>query len=219
MAIEYAIDKDSIVKSIQRGLGRAVYSCIHSAPAGSGTVPRKYDPAKAKQLVKEAGKVGVKVNMLYNSNPQAKNTVVALQSMLAAVGIEIMPTPLQGAKFQETLFNPTPHGDLILGNLRGGAAEVLSSADENYGRGSVFFQSIKKPEGFQDLIEKAMLQSDRKQINDYLKKAEKLAYDDAMVIPVVQARFCALNHPYVKDAYWFWAGAPYPNLARTWLDK
>ena len=219
MALEYAIDKEAMVKSIQRGLGRAVYSCIHSAPAGSGTVPRKYDPAKAKQLVKEAGKIGVKVNILHQASPQASNAVVAIQSMLAEVGIQVMPQPQQGAKFHEILFQPTPHHDLIMGSLRGGAAEVLSSADENYGEGSVFFQSIKKPEGFQKNIELAMGGDNREEVNKFLRKAEKLAYDEAMVIPITQSRFCALSHPYVIDDYWFWAGAPYPNLSRTWLDK
>ena len=76
-----------------------------------------------------------------------------------------------------------------------------------------------KFEKFQDYITKAMSCENRDEINDFLRKAEKLAYDDAIVIPVTQSRFCALNQPYVKDAYWFWAGAPYPNLSRTWLDK
>jgi peptide/nickel transport system substrate-binding protein len=219
-AIEYAIDKEALVKAVSRGLGKAVYTCIHSAPEGSGTVPRKYDPVKAKALVKEAGYPdGVKVNILFQSNPQAKNTAVALQSMLKEAGIEVMPTPLEGAKYQEVLFQPTTHGDLIMGNLRGGAAEVLTSADENFGKGSVFFQSIAKPEGFQAAIEQAMQSDNREKINDLIKKAEKMAYDTAMIVPVTQAKFAALQQPYVKGANWFWAGSPYPYLSRTWLDK
>ena len=219
MALEYAIDKEALVEAIMRGLGRAVYSCIHSAPAGSGTVPRKYDPEKARALIKEAGKTGVKVKMSFASNPQNNNYAVAMQAMLAKVGIEIVVDPVQGAKYNEISYQPTPPGDLQFMGLRGGAAEILASADENLGKGAVFFPSIKKPEGFEDLIEQAMQSSDPKMTKDFLRKAEKLAYDDAMIVPFTQARFCALSHPYVIDDFWFWAGAPYPNLARTWLDK
>ncbi|MBW1764778.1 MAG: ABC transporter substrate-binding protein [Deltaproteobacteria bacterium] len=222
-AMEYAIDKEAIVKSVNRGMATPVYSVIHSinkiAP-GAGTTPRKYNPEKAKQLVKEAGHPnGLKVKMLYSANPVAKDTVIALQGYLGAIGIQIMPSPLVGAAFHEVLFKPTPHSDLILGNLRGGASEILTSASENFGRGSVFFQSVQKPDGFQDLIAEALSKETRKEIAETLFKAERLAYAYAMDVPLIQAKFAALMQPYVKNAYWFWGGRPYPNLQKTWLDK
>jgi peptide/nickel transport system substrate-binding protein len=223
MALEYAINKEAIVESVNRGMGRAVYTVLHSIdrfPPGPGTTPRKYDPAKAKQLMTEAGYPnGLKVKILYASNPNAKDAVVALQGMLSEVGIEIIPTPLAGSAFNEALFKPTPHSDLILGNLRGGGGNVIGSTSENFGKNSVFFQSVKKPDGFQDLIAEAMTKTDNKEILKLLYEAEKKAYDMAMCVPVDQAKFTALMQPYVKDAFFFWGGSPYPNVEKTWLDK
>ena len=52
-----------------------------------------------------------------------------------------------------------------------------------------------------------------------LFKAERMAYEFAMDVPIVQAKFTALMQPYIKNAYWFWGGQPHPNLQDTWLDK
>ena len=32
-------------------------------------------------------------------------------------------------------------------------------------------------------------------------------------------KFIAFYAPYVKDAYWFWAGMPYPNLEKALLHR
>ena len=54
---------------------------------------------------------------------------------------------------------------------------------------------------------------------EHLHRAEKIAYDSAILSPVLVTRFVAVNAPYVKDAYWFYGNAPRPNLKYAWLDK
>jgi len=219
MALEYAIDKDAVVEASQRGFARSVYTCLHSAPVDPGTVPRKYDPARAKELVAEAGHTGVKVKMYFQFDPNQQLTVTAYQSMLKAAGIDMMPAPVSGAKWQEILHKPVLPGDLIYGSNHGSKAEALSAADQNFGRGAVFFKGTKKPDGFQDLIELALQQDNREKITDILMKAEKMAYDDAMVVPILQLQLNTIQQPYVKDAVWNRAGKPAPDLSRAWLDK
>jgi len=223
-AMEHGIDKPLLVKAINRGLGRPVYTVIHSIDLMGkdiGTTPRTYDVAKAKQLMKEAGYPdGLKVKILYASNPVTKDLVTAIQGMLGEIGIKLLPTPLSGALYNAALFQPTPHGDLILGNLRGGGGDVIGSTKENFGAGSVFFQSVKKPDGFQNLIDRALLTDDKEKILDLMIEAEKLAYDEfAMDVPLFQGMFTGLSQPYVKNAVWFWGGRPMPMLDKTWLDK
>ena len=64
-----------------------------------------------------------------------------------------------------------------------------------------------------------MTLEDKQKINQLFFKAERMAYEYAMDVPVVQNKFIALMLPYVKDAYWFWGGHPYPNLSKAWFDK
>ncbi|MBW1769367.1 MAG: ABC transporter substrate-binding protein, partial [Deltaproteobacteria bacterium] len=154
-ALEYAVDKKAITKAVGRGFTYPVYDIIHSIPKGAKTTPRRYDPEKAKQLMKKAGYPnGVKVKVKHSANPNANDSVVALQAFLKAVGIEIVPEPITGAAFHELLFKPVTGHDLLMGNQRGGPNELLVSVAETLGKGSVFFQGIKKPKGFYELIDK-----------------------------------------------------------------
>ena len=48
---------------------------------------------------------------------------------------------------------------------------------------------------------------------------ERMAYADAMFVPVLEQSFIVVQHPHVKDAIWWWGAMPYPNHEHTWLDK
>jgi len=219
-ALEYAIDKKAITKAVGRGFSYPVYDIVHSIPPKAGTTPRKYNPEKAKQLLKEAGYPnGIKVKMSHQSNPNARDAVVALQGNLTAVGIEIVPEPLAGAHYHELLFKPVTGHDLIMGNQRGGPNELLVSVDETLGPGSVFFQGIKRPQGFNEFLQNGL---QREKLSDTMKelyKLEKLSYEDCMFVPLWGVLFVAVQHPYVKDAIWYWGSMPYPKLKYAWLDK
>ena len=217
-ALEYAIDKVALAKTVGRGFFTPVYEIIHSIPPGAGTTPRTYDPEKARQLIKTAGYENLQVKLYFSTGPD-QDAIVALQAYLAAVGIKVEPVPIQGPLFHQKLFEPAVGSDLIFGNQRGARTEVLGPADETLASGSVFFQGVKRPEGFDDLLNKALQQEDINESLKYLFKMEKLAYDDAMFVPIYQIKLIVAQSTAVKDAFWFWAGAPYPNLERAWLEK
>ena len=52
-----------------------------------------------------------------------------------------------------------------------------------------------------------------------LERMEKLAYDDAMFVPLWGDLFINVYSPYVKDNIWYWASDSHPHLERTWLDR
>ena len=217
-ALEYAIDKVALAKTVGRGFFRPVYEILHSIPPGAGTTPRTYDPEKARQLIKAAGYENLQVKLYFSIGPD-QDAAVAIQGYLAAVGIKVEPVPLQGPAFNQKLFEPAVGSDLILGNERGSRTDVLGPADENLGPGSVFFQGVKRPAGFDDLLNKALQQEDINESLKYLFQLEKLAYDDAMFVPLYQVQLIVVQSPAVKDAFWFWSGLPKPNLERAWLEK
>ncbi len=217
-ALEYAIDKPALAKSVGRGFFTPVYEIIHSIPQGAGTTPRQYDPEKARQLIKAAGHENLKVKLFFSVGPN-QDAAVAIQAYLAEVGINVEPTPIQGPAFHQKLFKPVVGSDIIFGNQRGARNQMIGPASEAFAPGSVFFQGLKKPAGFDDLLYKALQQEDIRVSLKYLFQIERLAYDDAMFVPVYAIKLIVAQSTAVKDAIWFWAGAPYPELSGAWLDK
>jgi ABC-type transport system substrate-binding protein len=217
-ALEYAIDKPALAKSVGRGFFTPKYEIIHSIPQGAGTTPRKYDPEKARQLLKAAGHENLSAKLFFSVGPN-QDAAVALQAYLAEVGIQIVPTPLQGPAFHRKLFEPVVGNDLLFGNQRGSRNQLIGPASEAFAPGSVFFQGVKKPAGFDDLLVRALQIEDTRQSVKYLHQMEKLAYDDAMFVPLYAIKLIVTQSTAVKDANWFWAGAPYPDLSRAWIDK
>jgi peptide/nickel transport system substrate-binding protein len=217
-ALEYAVDKPALARTVGRGFFIPKYEIIHSIPPGAGTTPRQYDPEKSRQLIRAAGYENLKIKLFYQVGP-SQDAAVALQAFLADVGIQIEPTPLQGAAFNRKLFEPVVGSDLLFGNQRGSRTELLGPVDETLASGSVFFQGVKRPAGFDDLLNRALQQEDVKVSLKYLFQMEKLAYDDAMFVPLYAIKLIVAQSLDVKDAIWFWAGMPYPFLERAWLDR
>jgi ABC-type transport system substrate-binding protein len=95
-ALNYAVDKEAINKALYGGLAVTMTSPLPEAQWGFDKSLKgySYDPAKAKQLLAEAGvKPGLKVELLtYNTprgyNPAGPDLAVALQGYLSKIGIE-----------------------------------------------------------------------------------------------------------------------------------
>ena len=94
-AMRYAIDQDSIIKSLLQGLGRKTQTIIPIGLAGSNAaIPYPYNPAKAKELLAAAGKPnGFSVDFLVSTGSCAggvpcQDLAAKVQSDLAKVGIK-----------------------------------------------------------------------------------------------------------------------------------
>jgi ABC-type transport system substrate-binding protein len=92
-AVEYAIDKEAIVEATGAGVLEAPYGIAsRSALAYDANVPvkREYDPAKAKQLLADAGYPNG-FDTTFNIFPPASNAnePLLMQSQLKEVGINV----------------------------------------------------------------------------------------------------------------------------------
>ena len=223
-ALEYAIDKEAIAKALGHGFLLPVYEVIHSVNnfgSGPGTTPRKYDPEKARQLLKEAGVPnGIKVKYSYTAGRGVgPDMAVAVQAMLAEVGIEIIPNPLAGAVMNQLSFEPPPPNMLLATGQRGGPGEFLPGIGSAFGEGTIYFPGMKKADGFNELLRKVMQLEDSNKQLDLIYKMERLAYEDCTLVAITESIFVTLQNPRVQDAIWFWAGAPHPYIEEAWLKK
>ncbi|MBI4759576.1 MAG: glutathione ABC transporter substrate-binding protein [Chloroflexi bacterium] len=107
-ALNYAIDKEAIIKAVLRGYGKPANSPV--APLVWGHAPAKtypYDPAKAKALLAEAGYPnGFKTTLRGAESTEAKEVMVAIQGQLKQVGVEAEVISLPSATLSAERFKP-----------------------------------------------------------------------------------------------------------------
>lgn len=98
-AISYAIDKDAYVKVVKNGLASVATSVIGpSVQFYKGNEPLKYDPEKAKALLKEAGYPnGLTLKLMYASTTANQKQGEFFKQQLAQVGINVELQSLESA--------------------------------------------------------------------------------------------------------------------------
>lgn len=99
-ALMHAIDRNAIVSSLFGGAAKLA-NCGYVAPqlVPAGLNDYAYDPEKAKALLQEAGWDQINGDkpitwLTYYNTPQVANIMAAIQSMLAQVGISVVPRAL-----------------------------------------------------------------------------------------------------------------------------
>lgn len=104
-ALNYAVDKDALIKGVLFGAGTVAASTMpvmsHADPA---LAPYPYDPAKAKELLQAAGvALPIEAGLLVDAgNAAGRNTAIALQGMLGQVGVNLKIQSLESGTQWET---------------------------------------------------------------------------------------------------------------------
>jgi peptide/nickel transport system substrate-binding protein len=220
-ALEYAIDKEGIAKSIGMNFTPAVYEVIHSVSevVNPGTTPRKYDPAKAKSLMAEAGQTAVQFTLSYDTTRTDPGMPEAIQANLAAVGMTVKLNGMTTGAFA-AISTKVPQGnDMIFQGERGAAPNVLQGAIEMFGKGTIYFPAFAPPAEFYALMDKAQTYEKIADANPDIANMEKIAYDDAQVCPITMAAFISVSGPTLKNMDWHYGNSPTPWFNEAWLVK
>ncbi|GIG55756.1 hypothetical protein Lfu02_01280 [Longispora fulva] len=119
-AIAWAIDRDRVLKQVLGGIGStSSLPWSPSSPAYDKTAAQSYhyDPAKAKQLIAQAGAAGVRLDVVYNAG-LATNAAIAeiVQYNLKEAGLDAAAVPLQAADFQGKLTSGALPGLFVNGH-------------------------------------------------------------------------------------------------------
>jgi peptide/nickel transport system substrate-binding protein len=189
-ALEYAIDRQSIVDALGFGVWEVVYQ--PNVPEQFGYVPdlpaRKYDPNKAKQLLTQAGFPNGFNTKIITSSAFPKDPLVAIQDNLASVGINITIEVQAPSKWAETRTTGWNNGLFYV--THGSTDYNYCAYLERYFTPNSGFagKSIGYPAGWVDLINKMMLTSDAAGMADLAKQAVRMEVANVLEVPLwVQA--------------------------------
>jgi peptide/nickel transport system substrate-binding protein len=182
-AIDYAINRDGLVKA--KGYGMWVTTYQFADPNTSAYIrdlpPRTYNPDKAKALLTEAGySNGFSMTLYGDSSTTDKDTTVAMQSDLEAIGIKVDLAWLDYAGFVQYVMQGWKNGMLVCAN--GFAPNMNSGIDFVWSQKAMFFPSVLKTDTDEQLIDAA------RSAKDYdpalVQKILKEIYDEVMFSPV-----------------------------------
>lgn len=216
-ALAYAVNKANLVqaqggKIAARPLGQIITSTIlghepfdpYATPGSAG------DPAKAKQLLVEAGHPqGLKLDAVYSVNAQNETIAVTLKADLAKAGIELDLIPIPAAQFSAYLQDAKSRWDVSLSGTfapdwQGPSTRMLlggwlNSDAAPCGTGNVHAICYKNPE-LNKLAAKAFPSDDPGPI---WAQADKLVSADLPWIPLFEKRKVAITSDRVRN--WTWS--------------
>jgi len=198
-AISYAIDREAIAQGIGAGLMSPAYQLypgnpICALPEGQ-YLKTEYNPAKAKQLLAEAGYPnGFKTSIHTFIQVVNRDFITAISKMLADVGIKCDADFPEAGKYQEYRTkgwnnSMLAHGLMYLANPNAIATWYLP-------QNNITFPSLKRPDGFYDLLNASLASPTVDPAK--VQAAYKALADDFTMIPYVEDRVRVF---YVKGAH------------------
>jgi peptide/nickel transport system substrate-binding protein len=223
-AMSYAIDNKAIADSLYMGKYASPVQQIASPNSDLKAPDFKgypFDPAKAKQLVTEAGFPNGFKTILYVQPDQSDIAVVtACQAMLAKAGINVEIAVTEVPKFMQIQSNTVGWEGLVYSYPRIDPDPVLTFSRTFGPTAQQFQKSMLQPEDVVKAIADAKVAPDREAAKKIAWDLQKLCMEKyCLLTPVVGTYNMAIKQPYLKDDRMFevlthqW----YPEDA--WLDK
>ncbi len=217
-AAEYAIDKDSISKTFGYGYWKTAYQLPDpSSPAYISSLEgRKYDVAKAKQLLTDAGYPNGFKTQIIAPVTADMNIILAIQSSLTKAGIQTDLNIMDVAKYTAT-YTGTWKNALIYVALYW--YPNFNAISNFYFRvpASTNFQSLKKPDAWADSFTASV--SSATLDPKLMQKMNQVLYDDATLIPLYYGMSIWATTDNVHDSQGTRGGSGFWDNQNTWLSK
>ncbi len=187
-AMNYAVDRAALAEALTYGSSVPTAQLFApTAPAFDPDLEKHYtfDPAKAKQLLAEAGfKDGVDVSMLLLNTGEYRPIAEALQAMMADVGIRLKFDTVDASQFP--LFRRPPTRADILMARWGGRPDPLQVFQELIGTGGSFNPVGTAAPEIDSLIDKArQMTPDNPDRVKVLRQIGRLGVEYAANVPMM----------------------------------
>jgi peptide/nickel transport system substrate-binding protein len=220
-ALEYAANREAIAKAVGYGFMIGINQIADpSYPAGyiPGFKGREYNPARAKQLLTEAGYPnGFKTRVIAQTEMANKDAMVALQGQWKAVGVDLALDFVTRAKFVEDRTKGWRDGFIL---VQTGTDQMWTSTlDRIFSVDGKTYISTQRPPGWAELMASANQALDYKTYQERTQKCIRLLYDEATALPLWGESKPFVIAPYVKDGGFLTKGLAWWAADKTWLDK
>ncbi|HWM31131.1 MAG TPA: ABC transporter substrate-binding protein, partial [Methyloceanibacter sp.] len=192
LAINYAVNREGIADKIMRGLATAAGQLSPDSYAGHDpALEPRYDLAKAKALMKEAGyEDSFSVTMMAPNNRYIGDARIAeaVAAMLAKINIKVdletMPKAQYWQRFDERA------ADMMMIGWQSDTQDsanfyefLVMTPDKETGYGQYNAGNYANPEVDRLTLETQTM-TDPKARTEMLRKIERILYDDAAVLPL-----------------------------------
>jgi peptide/nickel transport system substrate-binding protein len=207
-AINYAIDKESLIQGVLFGLGETLASPYppHTRWANAALKPYAHDPQKAKALFEEAGfakgrdgklyKNGKKLafTIITNQNTERSKVAQIIQKELGAYGIDVAVRELEWGTFLAQFIRPRNFEAVILGwSLSPDPDQYAIWHSSQQNPGQFNFIGYRNPKA-DELLEKGRLTLDLPGREAIYHEFAQVLYDDSPIVYLYAAdSLSALN--------------------------
>ncbi|GIW11613.1 MAG: ABC transporter substrate-binding protein [Dehalococcoidia bacterium] len=209
-ALTYAIDRETIANRLFQGFVKPAAQMV--SPAGFGydpdLKPWPYDPAKARQLLAEAGYPGGGFKVKASLTAGGRPFVEAVAGMWKEVGVELELELLDLSVFTER-FNSGPVGDVWVARSFDGDVRDADAAYQNVGTVAQRpeARSTWRNEQFATLYARQRRETDPQRRLALLREMIRLVYEEAPVLPVYYQDLTWVVSPKVRGFQ------PYPDTS------
>ena len=225
-AVEYAIDKAAIAKTLGYGFMEPLTQLAFSTSLGynKNDKGRLYNPAKAKQLLSEAGYAnGFKTKITVLASSFYRDIAVAIQGYLAAVGIDAQLDVADTARFntltQSTGGKSTWNNGLILVNLPvDPGMSFIPQFLRVFAAGARYPSLARSPE-FNKIVDTINSTDSDRELVKLCQQMVAQASNDQLVVPVLALPDHILYQKYVHASYFT---IPSPGVwpaYKDWMEK
>ncbi len=188
-AFEYAIDRKQINEIVNAGQGEVASQTFPKSTAvydPSLANVYSYDPAKAKQLLADAGYAnGLTIEMVIPGGNYAnmERQAALLQQQLQAVGVTAHVTRINGSDIATNYYQQRKGNAFAAAHLAD--PYLINQLWNQYGKGQfVAMYSNQERQDITDLSQRAFAEPDPQKYADIVKQASKIAVDNALEVPI-----------------------------------
>ncbi|MBI4296626.1 MAG: hypothetical protein HY667_05875 [Chloroflexi bacterium] len=216
-ALEYAIDREAMVKALGYGFWEAAYQLAPSTVTGFNPdiKGRLYDPTRAKQLLAEAGySSGVKITLYGQTAFSELFTLV--QGQLRAVGSDAANEVMATARFASVRSGGWKNG--LLYDAMGVDLNFAQTMQRVFSATSIYYPVLSKPSDLLTAQVQASLATDDNTRKSSLQQISKVAFNDALVVPLYTGAQAVLNKESVHSDFGAWSNILW-KPAEAWLSQ